>query len=399
MKQKINFSLNRYIENELKLAIKFSKIILIHGPLGCGKTTLLKKIKPDFNYCNLETTSNKGMIDLHPFVFFNNLKFPVILDNFDSPDLLTVIYEERTRLKEGNLVIITNKEIDFKLNDFIKLMNKSISVFELNYLSRNEKQGIIDKLSFDLNNLKLPAVNHNSDNIYELSSRILKYGEEISPKKLYKYIKEESIKSGFTNDEISFTDKILYELATCIGNTININAISKNTGCNKKIIKDHIRLLTRLKIIHFLEPYNAENLKYITKSERLLFYNFKFLTNILGIKTTEGLLSNNFGGNIIKAFIVNQIMNCFKNQNFNFKYNYLENSNGIEVDLLVDQYSHLNLFKIQLKTVNTKEINNTLNLFDKAGLKLKNSFIISYDTDKSFTNEIFEIIQPVMMDI
>lgn len=399
MKQKINFSLNRYIGNELKLAIKFSKIILIHGPLGCGKTTLLKKIKPDFNYCNLETSSNKNMIALHPLVFFNNLKFPVILDNFDSSVLLTVIYEERNRLKEGNLVIIYNKEIDHKLNDFIKLMDKSISVFELNYMTNSEKIGLIDNYCLDLNNAKLPAAKTTSGNIYELSSRILKYGEEINPKKLHKYIKDEAFMDGFTNDEMIFLDKILYEFATFIGNPININAISKKTGCNKKIIKNYIRLLTRLKIIHFLKPYEVENLKYITKSERLFFYNFKFLTNILGIKTIEELLSKNFGQNIIKAYIVNQIMNCFKNQNLNYKYNYLENSNGIEVDLIVDQYSYLNLFKIQLKTVNAKEIKNTVNLFCKAGLKLKNSYIISYDNDKSFKNEIFEIIQPEMLDL
>jgi predicted AAA+ superfamily ATPase len=48
----------RYLMNEIQQALK-EKIVLLTGPRQCGKTTLARKINPQYDYLNFDAAKDR----------------------------------------------------------------------------------------------------------------------------------------------------------------------------------------------------------------------------------------------------------------------------------------------------------------------------------------------------
>ena len=129
MKVKNENKRNRYIEKELKIDLQFSKIILINGMIGCGKTTLIKQFKEGRAYVDLSKKDKQLFAINHPELFFKELKFPVILENIEeAPQLYGIIFVNKDRIKSCDIILTSNIRPTVALTNFIKTMDNTISV-------------------------------------------------------------------------------------------------------------------------------------------------------------------------------------------------------------------------------------------------------------------------------
>jgi len=70
----------RQIEDVMRTLTTKYPILALTGPRQSGKTTLLKKLFPDYGYVSLENTDARHFAEEDPNGFLNKYKAKVILD-------------------------------------------------------------------------------------------------------------------------------------------------------------------------------------------------------------------------------------------------------------------------------------------------------------------------------
>ena len=81
--------IQRIIEQELILTSKEYPVITITGPRQAGKTTLARRVFPDYSYINLEHPETRTLAREDPRGLFHRYPIPIIIDEIQRvPELL-----------------------------------------------------------------------------------------------------------------------------------------------------------------------------------------------------------------------------------------------------------------------------------------------------------------------
>ena len=77
--------------------------------------------------------------------------------------------------------------------------------------------------------------------------------------------------------------------------------------------------------------------KRLVKASKLYFYDVGLVTWLLGIQTPEQMETHPLRGSIFETFIVAELMKSFLNRGERPSFYFWRDSNGIEVDILIEQ--------------------------------------------------------------
>ena len=389
-----DISLIREIEKELKIALRFSKIILICGPTKSGKTALLKRYKQSRAYYDLGKQLTFENFKASPEVFSRRLKYPCIIENIEEgKELLHLLYSDLKYRNPGDIILTTDQELSPELKRFVKTVDNQISVYELSYPTYFELNNK-PCLDLDFNNLKIPYNLKTDDNLLSLASRAFDYGSEVNERKLIDKLKDNAFKLNYNALEIDLIDKVLSEIAKCAGNQVNISALAAKLDTNKYTINTILNLLIKFKVVNKLEPINDEELNYVVKTEKIYFYSINLLCKLLNIKNNEFLLLSDYRDQILENYLINMIINQYKTVGRHILFNYYENTNGVKIDLILNNIGKVNLVKFQLRTVNEKKLKQGEKVFLKTRLKIGQSIVVSYDIDRTYDNTVYSLITP-----
>ena len=84
--------ITRIIEDTIKKSVSQVPVVTILGPRQAGKTTLVKKIFPDYTYVNLEDRATRELAENDYIGFFKKYSEPMIIDEVQRvPELLSAI--------------------------------------------------------------------------------------------------------------------------------------------------------------------------------------------------------------------------------------------------------------------------------------------------------------------
>jgi uncharacterized protein len=104
----------RQIETTLlELAGQFP-VVTVLGPRQSGKTTLVRKLFPDYAYVNLELPEDRLLAQMDPHSFFKRYAEPVILDEIQRvPALLSYIQVavDEDRTKKGRFILTGSQSL------------------------------------------------------------------------------------------------------------------------------------------------------------------------------------------------------------------------------------------------------------------------------------------------
>ena len=110
--------IHRTIQEELKSLTKSYPVITITGPRQAGKTTLARYSFPDYTYCNLENPEIRLLAKNDPNAFFEEFKYPAIIDEIQRvPELLSymqTIVDEKD--EKGMFIVTGSHQFDLKLS-------------------------------------------------------------------------------------------------------------------------------------------------------------------------------------------------------------------------------------------------------------------------------------------
>jgi predicted AAA+ superfamily ATPase len=90
-------------------------------------------------------------------------------------------------------------------------------------------------------------------------------------------------------------------------------------------------------IVFQLRPHHANFSKRLVKAPKLYFYDAGLVSWLLGIQTPEQMETHPLRGSIFETFVVAEVMKSFFNRGERPQIHFWRDSNGIEVDLLIER--------------------------------------------------------------
>jgi len=138
------------------------------------------------------------------------------------------------------------------------------------------------------------------------------------------------VRNYVENEFIVGFNKILRMLALQIGNMVNINSISTETGVPYKKCEEYIYLLEQMYIIRMIEPYETNRRKSITKMKKVFFCDTG-LRNMI-VKNFNEIDFRLDNGAIFENYIMQEL---WRNKSSGRTLQFFRTSDGAEVDFVL----------------------------------------------------------------
>ena len=120
------------------------------------------------------------------------------------------------------------------------------------------------------------------------------------------------------------------------GQLLNLSSLAADCGITHNTIKSWISVLEASYILFQLRPHHVNFNKRLVKSPKIYFYDVGLLCWLLGIREMEQIATHPLRGHIFETLIVSEYMKGYLNRGETAPLHFWCDSNGVEVDLVVD---------------------------------------------------------------
>ena len=356
--------------------------VSIFGPRQCGKTTLAKNLFPSFSYANLEDMNVRSLAKNDPEEFFTRFPEPVIIDEIQRvPELLsTVQVRIDNNQKKGQYLITGSQQISLKSSITQSLAGRT---------------AIVQMLPLSIS--ELYSANIKLDRDSQLISGFMPflYAESgHSPFEYYKnyvntYLERDIVQIAAVHDLIRF-EKFMRLLAGRVGQLVNNSTLATEVGVSSTTIGSWLSVLEASHVIYTLKPWFKNRNSQVVKTPKIYFCDTGLVSYLLGIETPEQMIRDPLLGNIFENFVVIEALKTRLNLGLEPNLYFFRNSNGLEIDLILQEQNKLKLFEIKSgKSLNDEFCRNMKNFSAKynediVSDSIKGTVIYSGETYESY---------------
>ena len=336
-----NFSVmvERIISEKLKYLLGKFPIVLLTGPRQSGKSTLLKYQLPDYDYVSLEFPDVRLFAESDPRGFLQNYKGKTIIDEAQYvPQLFsyiqTITDEENT---VGRFVLSGSQNF---------LLMQSISQ------SLAGRVAILKLLPFSYSELNSALLSSNSLNECIFNGGYPRiFDKQIPPAEFYpNYVQtyvERDVRMLRNLSDLSLFIRFIKLCAGRIGQLFNISSLANECGVGSNTVRAWLSVLETSYIAFLLQPYHKNFNKRLVKTPKLYFYDTGLACSLLGIETEKQLSTHYLRGELFENWVISE----YQKQNYAVGKEpaiyFWRDSNGMEVDLLVEKSGELTGIEIK----------------------------------------------------
>lgn len=347
--------IKRKIASKLIQVSKQVPVVTVIGPRQSGKTTLVKKCFPEYNYVNLEDPFNRMLAKEDYKGFFETYKEPLIIDEVQRvPDLLSAIQVmvDENREKNGRFILTGSHQPSLQRGISQSLAGRT-SILTLLPLSMNELSDAnqLDSLSIDELLIKgfMPE-------LYREGSRehLVYYRDYLNT-----YV-EKDLREILAIKNLDKFLRFLTLLAGRVGQVVNLSAMSGEVGVSSTTISEWLSVLEASYIVYKLQPYFSNITKRQIKSPKIYFTETGLASYLLGIETANQANRDPLRGNLFENLIVSEVLKSRLNENQNPNMYYMRTQKGVEVDLIVKKEDILYPFEIKTSMTPNKSFSKHL---------------------------------------
>ena len=356
--------------------------VSIFGPRQCGKTTLAKNLFPSFSYANLEDMNVRSLAKNDPEEFFTRFPEPVIIDEIQRvPELLSTVQVRIDKnQKKGQYLITGSQQISLKSSITQSLAGRT-AIVQMLPLSISELYSANIKLDRDSQ-----LVSGFMPFLYTESGH--------SPFEYYKnyvntYLERDIVQIAAVHDLIRF-EKFMRLLAGRVGQLVNNSALATEVGVSSTTIGSWLSVLEASHVIYTLKPWFKNRNSQVVKTPKIYFCDTGLVSYLLGIETPEQMIRDPLLGNVFENFVVIEALKTRLNLGLEPNLYFFRNSNGLEIDLILQEQNKLKLFEIKSgKSLNDEFCRNMKNFSAKyneeiASDSTKGTVIYSGETYESY---------------
>jgi|AGTN01.2.fsa_nt_gi Predicted ATPase (AAA+ superfamily) len=384
--------INRALEAKFLHMNNFFKAILITGARQVGKTTMLKHLAEGRNrtYVSLDDIEARELAQKDPEFFFQRFKPPIIIDEVQyAPELFAQIKILCDNSEARGQFWLTGSQQYLMMKNVSESLAGRIGITELFSFSRSElcRYRFDEPLTFTLESLLKRQGSSAPAEVTDIFQAVWQGGMpqtiKATPEERGQYF-ESYINSYLLRDVIQLgrvTDTIRFRkfLTACAAETsqqLNITKLATIAEISVPTANEWLKLLISLNIIYLLRPYYNNLLKRLAKTPKLYFLDSGLCAYLCKWPTPEILLNGASSGAFFETFVVTEILKGYSYSAITPELSYYRDSNGKEIDLLIQIDRSIHPIGIKLSARPDKREVYKFDFIEKASLQKGNGGII-----------------------
>jgi len=348
----------RNLETKINDLLVYFPVATILGVRQCGKTTLAKLLRPDWQYFDLERSRDFEFITRDFEFFIKEHPHSIIIDEAQRypalfQELRSVVDRER---KHKNRFLLTGSSSFDLIKNVSESLAGRVGLVELGTFKTNETYSIrlpdfYKIFNTDLNQTTIdflkglePEISHD-----QLMQAFLKggYPEPVleEDKRFYdawmeNYIQtyiQRDIRTLFPRLDLVKYQRFISMLSALSGTIINRSQVGRSLDISEKAIRDYLQIAEGSYIWRNTPSYEKSISKSVVKMPKGNFRDSGLTNYIQGITQREQLLNYPNVGAAFEAYIFEEIIKGIQaTETVNWTYYYFRTRNGAELDMILE---------------------------------------------------------------
>lgn len=350
-------------------------VLALTGPRQSGKTTLLRNLLPQYQYVSLEEPFQREFAQNDPRGFLDKYSRYVIFDEVQRvPDLFSYIQTKTDNDRIMGQYILSGSQNFLLLEQITQSLAGRVSLFKLLPLSHAELAA------------HSPAQMHKrpSEAIFwggypALYDRGIGHFDFFSDY-VETYV-ERDVRNLLRVQDLTAFRNFVRLCAGRIGTPLNLHSLAVDCGISNPTAKAWMSLLESSYIVYLLPPYFQNFNKRIIKSSKLYFYDTGLACYLLGLTAPEQVEGFYMRGGLFENMVILELLKNRMNRKAPANFYFWQDSNGIEVDLLLEAEGRTNLFEMKYSQTPHAEFSKGITSFRKNTPQLSGDNTIIYAGD------------------
>jgi predicted AAA+ superfamily ATPase len=319
--------IERTARQRLSELMGYFPVTVVTGPRQSGKTTLLKAMLPDWEYVNLESSSDRQLAEADPAGFLQAHSDHVILDEVQRvPDLLSdlqaAVDEDR---RPGRFALSGSQNL---------LMGQAVS------------QSLAGRAAYvQLPPLTLPELAAAglgagpADQLIFAGAYPGVWADGIPPAAFFdQYIAtyvERDLRQVKNITDLTLFRRFMGLLAGRIGQLVDYASIADDVGVSPKTVRAWLSVLEASYLVFTVPPYSVNVGKRLIKSAKVYFADTGLACRLLGITEAGQLASHYARGALFENLVIGELRKRVDLAALDAQLFFLRDAKGHEADLVV----------------------------------------------------------------
>lgn len=346
--------IRRHLSAVLKVAARRYPVVTITGPRQSGKTTLARATFPRHEYVSLEDPDQRAFALDDPRGFLGRFAGKVILDEVQRvPSLFSYMQGIVDEEDRPGRFILSGSQNFLLLQSVSQSLAGRCAVLHLLPLSRSELAGRkimnLDRIGhLPAGKARRPTKPAQSNSLFEML--FTGFYPRIHDKRLppqdwlanyYQTYLERDARDLLNVGDIEAFGRFVRLCAGRCGQLLNLASLASDTGVSHTTARRWLSILEASFIVYLLRPHYRNFNRRMVKSPKLYFLDTGLLCYLLRVRTPEELVMHAARGPIFESWVVSELLKTYLNQGRQADLFFWRDSNGHEVDLIVDRGDHL----------------------------------------------------------
>ena len=386
----------RQMSNQILEAATQYPAVAVTGPRQSGKTTLCRELFPDYAYANLEKPETRQFAIEDPNGFLAQFDKPVILDEVQRvPDLFSyimAIVDEHKRMGEFILSGSQNFHLQQAISQSLAGRCSTLKLLPMSFRELNRKTNH-DIFGIGNETPDMPDAPRNPfDQVFRGGYPPI-YDRGVKPTNWYaqytqSYL-ERDVRQLVNVGDLDTFERFLRLTAGRSGQILNMDSLANDVGVSPVTVKRWISLLCASYVVFLLKPHSRNFNKRLIKTPKLYFYDTGLLCYLLGIRSVKNLELHSQRGAIFETYIISELCKSCFNAGEEPPLYYWRDSQGHEVDLLIEDGEEL--YPIEIKSGQTVSGNMMSGLDYWCKLDGTNSGMLIYGGSDNYTRSGIQV--------
>ena len=320
-------------------------IISVTGPRQSGKTTLVKAAFPSHEYLLLEDPDVREAALSDPRGFLRRRRGGVILDELQHvPELFSYLQGVVDDDDSPGRFVLTGSSNFLLMENIAQSLAGRTAVrhllpFSVPELYRGDSSGYPPKFEVaDGSVRRAPSSSMLETLLAGFYPRI--HDRKIPPQdwlaNYYQTYLQRDVRQIVNIGNLETFRRFVMFCAARSGQQVNYSNLAMLTGISLPTAKAWLSILQTSFVVMLLPPYHKNYNKRIVKSPKLYFLDSGLLCYLLRIRSPEELEFHSALGAVFEGYVVSEFVKRALNQGMEHDLYYWRDSNGREVDLIVD---------------------------------------------------------------
>ena len=318
----------RKLSDSLLETVQEAPVLLLTGPRQSGKSTLLKKLFPDYKYISLDDLRLRAQAKDDPELFLAYHKKPIIIDEIqNAPNLFSYIKMAVDNNRDyGSFILTGSEQFDLMSGVFESLAGRlaiaSLTPFSIEELYTEGDtplwHEIVAQGLFPEPHLRKKR---NSYKWY------MNYLESLINR---------DIKQNLREDKLGSFDQFIKLVVIRTAQEIIFANIAKEIGVSALTIKNWTGLLERSQIAFLLQPYFSNLGKRIIKTPKIYFIDSAITAYLTGHRDARAIREGVMAGHLFENLVIVEIYKYFHNRGEKAPIYFFRDNHGLEADLVLE---------------------------------------------------------------